>query len=373
MAEKPARGADGLRVAYTIEQCWHRVPGGTATSALSAARAIADRNDVELVGVAASHREQPDAPFDPAASGVPVSHLRLPRRVLYESWHRLGRPAVESATGPVDVVHGTGGATPPRSAPLVVTVHDLAVLHYPDHFTRNGQLFLRAAIDAARERSDLVLVPSQATLDDCVAHGFAADRLRLVPWGVDAERATAAQVEAVRRRHGLPERFVLTVGTAEPRKNRDRLLEAVGHLDEPVPLVIVGPDGWGDRAQPPAGVDARNLGFLPTDELRAVYAAATVFCFPSLLEGFGMPVLEALAQATPVVTSSGTSTAELLGSDPSMGSAVDPRDTLAVAAALAAHLETPLDEAVAESWVARFSWANTAALTVAGYREVASK
>ncbi len=91
-----------MRVAYTLEQCWHPVPGGTAVAALELARALVARGDLELVGVAARHREDPPDPWRPP---IPVTHLPLPRLALYESWHRLRRPSVERATGTVDVIH----------------------------------------------------------------------------------------------------------------------------------------------------------------------------------------------------------------------------------------------------------------------------
>src|SRR5919198_1642231 len=103
----------------TLEQCWHRVPGGTATAALGLARALQDEPTVELVGVAAAHRKPPPAEWQPP---IPVRHLPLPRALLYESWHVLRRPRIER----IDVIHATGLAMPPRSAPVVYTIHDLA-------------------------------------------------------------------------------------------------------------------------------------------------------------------------------------------------------------------------------------------------------
>ncbi|MGI9601464.1 MAG: glycosyltransferase family 4 protein [Acidimicrobiales bacterium] len=359
--------ATPLRVAYTLEQCWHRVPGGTATSALELARALVDRDDVDLIGVAAAHRNPPPAAFRPT---VAVEHLRVPRRMLYELWHRTSWPAVTRATGPVDVVHGTGGATPPRGAtPLVVTVHDLAVLHHPDFFTTNGRLFLRAAIDTARRRADVVVCPSQAVVDDCVANGFDPDRTVRVAHGVDVVPVSAADADEVRRRYGLDDRFVLFVGTQEPRKNLSTLLAAMEQLEESVPLVLAGPEGWGATTQWPAAVDVRAVGFVPAGDLRALYRAATVFCYPSLLEGFGLPVLEAMARSTPVVTSRGTATEELVGDG---GVLVDPKRADDVAAGLQRVLAHP--DPVAQ-WgeagaaiAATYTWARAAEQTVGAYR-----
>ena len=129
----------------------------------------------------------------------------------------------------------------------------------------------------------------------------------------------------MRERFGLPDRFVLFVGTLEPRKNLRRLAEATGKLGEP--LVVAGPEGWGDATVGIDG-DVRFLGFVPSAELPALYAAATVFAYPSESEGFGLPVVEAMVQGAPVVTSAGTSTEEAAG-----GAAVlvDPFDVDSIA------------------------------------------
>src|SRR5437764_1575661 len=127
----------------TIEQCWHRVPGGTAVAALGLIRALREEPAVELVGVAAAHRRPPPPAWVPP---VRVRHLRLPRALLYESWHVLRRPPVERATGPVDMIHATALAMPPRSAPIVLTVHDLSFRHFPEHFTRAGRRFFEQSL-----------------------------------------------------------------------------------------------------------------------------------------------------------------------------------------------------------------------------------
>jgi glycosyltransferase involved in cell wall biosynthesis len=296
-----------MRVAYTLEQLWHDAPGGTAVAALEVARRLVPRGEVTLLGVAARHRRPPAAPWRPP---IPVAQLPLPRPLLYESWLRARRPAVERATGPVDVAHATGLVPCPTAAPLVVTVHDVAFLHDPAKFTRQGVRVMRRSLSVIRDAATLVVTSSEASRGDLEAVGIDAARLRVIPLGVDATPAAAADVDRVRRDYDLPDRFVLFVGTLEPRKNLRRLAAAVDGLDEALPLVVAGPDGWG-----PADVafrgDARFLGFVPREQLPGLYAAATVFAYPSEIEGFGLPVAEAMAQGTPVVTSAGTATEEV--------------------------------------------------------------
>ena len=354
----------------TLEQCWHRVPGGTAVAALGMANAIAKRGGARLVGVAAAHRHPPKG-WEPP---VEVKHLPLPRQALYEAWHRLRWPTVESATGPIDVIHAISLAIPPPEPRLLVTMHDLAWRHDPSHFTKRGVRFFERGLALTSAEADLVLCPSKATLEDCVQAGIERDRLRLVPLGVDIERASEAEIEEVRRRYSLERDYVLWTGTIEPRKNLKRLLGAFRQVEDDVDLVLVGPKGWNEDLNAivePIRSRVRVLGFVPRRDLGPLYGGARLSCFPSLLEGFGFPVLEAMAQGTPVVTSRGTSTEELAGGEAVL---VDPHDETSIAEGISSVLG---DESLARKLsdtgpdrAGRYSWARTADLLVRVYTEV---
>lgn len=359
-----------VRVGFTLEQCWHRVPGGTAVSILGLANALIRRGDVELVGVAGRHAEPPENPWKPP---IPVAQLRLGAPWLYLSWHHLRRPRVESATGPVDVVHATALTVPPKTAPLVVTVQDLAFLHNPEFHTRAGLHVMRRGFELARRHADVLLCPSVATAHDCADRGVDADRLRVVPHSTDQVAVGDVEIEQVRTAYGLGDRFVLWVGTIEPRKNLARLLRAFSRLPDDVELILVGPEGWNEEIGELGG-RVRKLGFVPSEHLPALYAAASVFCYPSLLEGFGLPVLEAMVQGTPVVTSAGTSTAELVTGG--AGLAVDPLDEEAIEEAMRTVLDDP-DAAKAMGERAReraasMTWEKSAAQVAAIYKELAA-
>jgi glycosyltransferase involved in cell wall biosynthesis len=355
-----------IRVAYTVEQCWHPSPGGTAIAALRIARELNRRPDVELALVAGKHPRPPVPEFRPTGS---VAMLPLNRPLLYEGWTRLNWPKVESVTGEIDVAHATGLVPCATAAPLVVTVHDLAFVHDPAKFSRQGVRVMNRSLDAIIRRADRVVCSSEATRADCIANGLGPDRLRLVPLGVDVVDVTGADIERVRRRDLLPDDFVLFVGTLEPRKNLARLATAMRQPGMPGPLVVAGADGWGDLGVIDHG-DALFLGFVPDGDLAALYAAATVFAYPSEREGFGLPVAEAMAQGTAVVTSAGTSTEEVAG-----GAAVlvDPFDVDDIARGIveAADRRAELDD-IGRRRAAALSWTASADRTLAVYRELTS-
>lgn len=358
-----------IRVAYLLEQCWHSVPGGTAVAAVGLARALADCPDLELVGLAARHRTQPSGYSQPPFQ---VAHSVLPRSVLYETWHYLRRPSVDRLAGRPDLVHASGGAVPVTNGPLVATVHDLSWRHRPDWSTRRGRRLAEGWLDDAR-RADRVLCPSESTRRDLAGAGFDEDRLRVVPLGVELPDIDPDRPAVLRAARGLDGPFVLWVGTVEPRKNLPALARAMEQIPD-VPLVVVGPTGWG--VDPTAvfaslGDRVHLVGPVSEADKHAWYAAADVFCYPSLFEGFGLPVVEAMAGGTPVVTTAGTATEEIAA-----GSAlvVDPADSVVLAEAIASLLaDQGLSVRLAEAGrrrAAELTWPAAARATARVYREV---
>jgi glycosyltransferase involved in cell wall biosynthesis len=368
-----------MRVAVTVEQSWHVVPGGIATSTVELLRALRGRGDLDLVGVSARHRDPPAEPFTPP---VPVRQLPLPRRALYESWQWLRMPAVERATGPVDVVHDMGYVVPPSRAPLVATVHDLWFLRHPDHYTWHSVAVLKRGFELARRHARLVMCPSRASVEACHDAGIESERLRLVPWGVRAHPVESDEAATVARGYGLERPYVLFCGTIEQRKNLLRLLQAfekVRGTDHD--LVLAGPQGWNppaweaemEAAASRLGRRCRRLGAVPPGDLDALSARASVVVYPSLGEGFGFPVLYAMAQGAAVVTSAGTATAEIAGDAALI---VDPGDVQAIAEAIERVLD---DRELAATLgqrgrrrAATFTWDRSAAIAAAVYEEAAS-
>lgn len=360
-----------------VEQMWQPVPGGSGRYIVELLREL-PATGTRVIGVAARHSRGAPSPGD-LGIHVPVVHTELSRRPLYAAWDRLRSPSVDPLIGEADVVHATTWTIPPTHHPLVVTVHDVAFLREPTHFTRHGARYFRRALDLTRQHAELVVVPSQATARDCIGAGIDEDRIRVIPHGVRGQEVALGRVESFRLRRGLERPYLLWVGTREPRKNLRVLLESYSLLagQTDLDLVLVGPSGWGDT-----GAEERLMSSLPGDrvhilghlddrDLLAAYAGARVFCFPSTWEGFGLPVLEAMSQGVPVVTSRGTSMAEITGED--AGLLVDPSAPREMAEAIeaAAGPEYRRLARAGRERAAGFTWERSALAHADVYRELA--
>lgn len=242
--------------------------------------------------------------------GTRPSPRRLPARLLQPAWSRVAWPPVEVLTGPVDVFHAGNFVLPPtRRAAGVVAVHDLSFVHHAHTVDRAVLAYRRLVPRSVRRAAAVVTITHAVREEICAEYAIPPERVRVSHCGVDPGWAAAALTPEVRRRLGLPERYVVFAGNLEPRKNLGMLARAhaAARAQDPAtpPLVLVGPPGWGEvwggRAPDPR--DVRRLGYLPEADLRAVVAGAAALCLPSLYEGFGMPVLEAMAAGVPVLAS----------------------------------------------------------------------
>ena len=365
-----------VNVGMVVEQMWQPVPGGSGRYIVEVAARLADQG-VRAIGIAARRGAGEPAPNEVGLT-IPVLNSALPRRVLYAAWDRLGVPSVDrmlgvGSGGGADVVHATTWAIPPTSRPLAVTVHDVAFLRDPDHFTAHGTAYFHRALEITRKRADAIIVPSQATADDCVEAGLDASLITVIPHGLSHTPVTADQIEDFRARWDLTRPYILWVGTREPRKNLPTLLAAYRQMeDADLDLVLVGPAGWGsDPTDAPLAPDRVHvLGRLDDADLACAYAGARVFTFPSLWEGFGLPVLEAMAHGTPVVTSAGTCMEEVTGD---AGLLVEPTDADALAAALRTAAGDAHDDLAAAGIerARRFTWEASAAAHAEVYRHLA--
>lgn len=354
---------EGVRIAYTLEQCWRRVPGGTGISALEVLKELLKIPDCDVVAIAGRHRHRPTTGFEPP---IPVATFPIGGALLVETWTRFNFPLVESLVEGIDVVHSTTIIPPVTHKPLVTTIHDLAFLHHPEFFTARGNKIFRKSLSLNREKAALVMCSSTATMNDCLGAGFESSQLRHVPLGVRIHQITMSDQQRVRDKYLLPDEFVLFVGTVEPRKNLSRLINALELMTNAPPLVIAGIQGWGDTNITTTH-QVHTIGFVDSQDLPALYSLCSVFVFPSILEGYGLPVIEAMAHGAPVVTSQGTSTQEVAG-----GAAVliDPLDIASIAAGISQALESR-DDLITQGHqrASQVPWSATAATTIEVYRQ----
>jgi glycosyltransferase involved in cell wall biosynthesis len=273
-------------------------------------------------------------------------------------WYPLGLPR-RSRQARLDLLHCPTFRAPVRSTvPLVVTVHDLAVLRFPGAFNRWTRGYSRRAVPRVVRAAAAVIAVSEFTKRELVELlGAPEERIRVIPnapGGAFTPQGEAAEGE-----------YVLSVGTLEPRKNLARLSEATRSVK--LELRVAGPRGWG-RVEPD-GTGVRWLGEVSDAQLAALYRGALCVAYPSLYEGFGLPVLEAMACGAPVVTSTGSGTEEIAG-----GAAVlvDPRDPGSIAAGIEQAV-TRREELsrLGRERARHYSWEKVAAETLAVYREVA--
>lgn len=299
------------------------------------------------------------------------------------AWEQLNQP-LSLLAGRFDGYHAMAFASPlVLSLPSVVTVYDLSFVHYPERLKAMRRLYLRLLTPLSVRRASQVIAISHSTARDLtVTFGTPAEKITIAAPGYDPATfrpLAKADSEAFRQSQHLPERFWLFIGTLEPRKNLVTLFEAYARIDptKRLPLIIGGGKGW-DTEPIFAAVDRLNLnkfvhfvGFISPDVLALWYNAAEVFLYPSVFEGFGLPVLEAMACGTPVIVSDASSLPEVAGD---AGITVPPHDVDAWHAALLRALRD-------ESWrgdarergmqhAARFTWHETARQTVNSYRKL---
>ncbi len=364
-----------MRVAFFAEQLLHDVPGGIGTYVRAMLRRLPAAG-VELEPVVAAHRRQ-------TLVGAGLPHARrvpIPRQLLYRRWTRNGRPGIG---GSAALVHAPSMAFPPRDErPLIVTVHDLNFLEHPEAYPPSGLAFHKSMLARIRDAS-MIIVPSNATSDAIAASEYSHQRVRVVPMGTDMEAPSEEDRDRVLSDLRIERPYVLWMGTLEPRKNPEGVMRGFVHaLDAGVPdadglhLYMVGPRGWwsGDVREL---ISSRGL----TERVRrideqsvparaALYAGASAFLFPSLAEGFGLPIVEAIACGAPVVTSNRSSMPEVAGAAAEF---CDPYDAESIGAALAKVLRDPeLAEDLRRVGYRRareFTWERTARMTEACYRE----
>jgi glycosyltransferase involved in cell wall biosynthesis len=303
-------------------------------------------------------------------------------------WHRLQLPLpVEVFTGRVRLFHATDFTLPPTlpGTRTLLTVHDLSFVRAPETTTPVLKAYLDVVVPRSVRRATHVLADSQATKDDLIAlYGTPAEKITVLVGGVQPEFrpvSDPAARAAARQRYGIPANpYVFSVGTVQPRKNYARLiaaLAALGSAYEDVHLVIAGGRGWLEgpiyQAVRDHGLQGRVhfIGFARDEDLPALYSDAVCLAYPSLYEGIGLPVLEAMACGTPVLTSAISSLPEVAGDAAIL---VDPYDIEAIVDGLRRLLDdaTLRTELTARGFrqAAKFTWEGAATQLLAIYRQM---
>ncbi|WP_239380710.1 glycosyltransferase family 1 protein [Frankia sp. CIT1] len=370
-----------MRIGFLVEQMLAPVPGGTGRYSAELAAALARTarpGDVVISWCAWRGSLEADGAAVPGVVG-PI-RLPLPRRGLAAAWPRGHGPAPSG----VGVVHAPTLLVPPRrdGVGLVVTIHDAVPWTHPHTLTPHGARWHRQMGERAARRADAVIVPTRAVAADLQLHlAIPDDRLHVIGEGVaDAVRTVPADADARAARLGLPTGgYLLTLATLEPRKGLDTALAALAEPTAPgLPLVHVGSPGWGGldlRAEAErAGLDSGRvhpLGRLDDPDLAVVLSRATALLAPSRSEGFGLPVLEAMAHGVPAVVSDIPAFAEIGGDAVVTVPVADPAALAQAAAAVVADDGLRRGLAVAgRARAAAFSWNGAAETVWSLYRQL---
>ena len=315
-------------------------------------------------------------PLPPLPGNFSVRHLPFHDIWLARLWHRAQLPIpVELITGPVDVYHAPDFTLPPTRVPSLLTVHDLSFARDPDSAAPGLRRYLDLVVPRSVKRATHIIAVSQTTKNDLVElYSTPADKITVLYEGVDSIFKPTPD-PAIRAKYGLGDKpFIFSVSTIQPRKNFQRLIQALAQLPADFNLVIAGSKGWLyddilDEADKPA-VRGRVLfpGFVADADLPALYTEAAVLAYPSLYEGFGLPLLEAMACGTPTLTSTASCLPEVAGGASVL---VDPYNVEAIAAGLKEAISTP------EPWVtkglrraAEFRWDDSARQLMALYQNL---
>ncbi len=373
-----------MRIAIDYTSAVRQAAGiGRYTRGLVAAAIQLDQVN-QYVLLVAGGSPQPPMPF-PVAANVTYRPIPASDRALAILWHRLRLPLFADAwAGGADIFHSPDFTLPPLwRARGILTVHDLTFMHYPDCAPPGLVSYLKSAVPRSVRRARLILADSESTKRDIVELlGTPPNKVRVVYAGVGPEFAPVTQEDilaGVRTRYNLTWPFVLNVGTLEPRKNHLRLIRSFAQLLPHHPdlrLVLVGGKGWlyEDVQAEVARLKLQGRvvfpGFVADADLPALYSLASVFAYPSLYEGFGLPVLEAMACGTPVVCSNASSLPEVAGDAALL---VDPTDVEALARALDQGLsDQPMRQAMrtrGQAQAARFTWSAAARTLLDAYHQ----
>jgi glycosyltransferase involved in cell wall biosynthesis len=375
-----------MKICLDVSAAVHR-RAGLGRYALELARALVAQGEHDYL---AFYHQRGQAHLDPPIDTLPQLTTRLsvkPWRLTAMLAHFSGVPQDSLFPG-ADIFHATEHLLPRlRRIRSVFTLHDLIFRFDPGSHLPLNRIYLNTMMPRFLRAADAVIAVSECSKRDAVRlYGTPTEKIHVIPEGVDVrfKPMTRQQIDQVWAKYNLPERFVVCVGTIEPRKNYPLLFEVLAARREQGldtwPLVIAGKSGWLYKPifQRVTELGLQDLirftGFFPDDDLPALYNAATLLAMPSRYEGFGLPILEAMACGTPVICSSTSSLPEVAGEAALLA---PPDDVHAWAEAIARVMS---DDALrlqmrerGAAQAARFSWENAAWRTIEVYRQITSQ
>jgi glycosyltransferase involved in cell wall biosynthesis len=321
----------------------------------------------------------------PKHANLSYADYRLPARLMQKAWNSFGFPHAELFTGQFDIFHATNFTAPPqKSGKLILTIHDVGFARMPENHPQSSRI-LNQILPHQLERADKIIVVSGFTRDEVVEVFAVPERkIRVIHNGVSPDFHPVADKEAaamIARKYRIDQEYILFVGKLEARKNINGVVEAYGIFKKQSKmqhkLVLAGSLGWkGEEALQKAvesGLekDVIHLGYVPDEDLPWLMSGATVFLYPSLYEGFGIPTIEAMACGIPVIASNSTSLPEVVGD---AGLLVDPDNTEEIATALSRILDdASLRDELVRKGLERckdFTWRKAAEQTFELYREL---
>lgn len=369
-----------MRVAFWADMLYYRIAGGTTRYAARLSAGLSRLSDIDLrmlslyspevIARLAQERQCP------AAESIPS---RLPRQLHYLRWMTGWAGWSAGMLDDADLVHVPWVAAPPHGrVPLVVTILDLVFLLFPEYLNRRTRWMARMGLHQASRQASAFISISQHTADDLMRlTGLPKHKIHVIPLAAEDYFRPVPDLQ-IRKRYKLDAPFVLYVGTLEPRKNLITLVRAFAALDNPrLKLVLAGKKGWIYQdllaTVEKLGLSSRVVftGFIPDADLPALFSTAEVFAYPSLYEGFGLPVLEAMQCGAPVITTNVSSLPEVAGDAALL---VTPDDVRGLTAALRRVLAEPgLREELRGRGFKRaqcYSWRKTAEMTAEVYHLV---
>ncbi len=297
---------------------------------------------------------------------------KIPVRVLEIIWNKLHILPVETLSGEVDIFHTSDWMEPPSYCPKVTTIHDLIVLKYPELFPKNivGNHKLKHAW--IKRESKYIIADSLNTKKDIIELlNIPETNIEVIYPGISSIFTPQIDeiVNSVVNKYNLNNKYILTVAKREPRKNLSTLIEAFQKLSNAsFDLVIVGNYGW-DTTSNISGKNIKLVGFVPDKDLPALYSGASCFVYPSTYEGFGFPVLEAMACGTKVITTNKGSLGEITGG---FATVIDPEQATSLQAGIENALNTSISQTKKQeqiSWTSKFNWKASAVKIIDVYKK----